>query len=306
MATSFKDLRRKIKSIQGTKKLTQAMQMVAASKMQKSIKQAEMSRHYSRLAWEIIKNIGAKTDISRHPLLQKRAEKNIALILITSNRGLCGGLNTKILRKVTNYLKEKEESKIAVDLMTMGNRGRTFITRYFKNFLTADFVMPDRLIDFSDITPLAKVILDDYISGKYDRVYVFYNQFISTLKQEPIRRQLLPIPSLIELEEHQLISFTNKKTAASQIPATLEYHYEPDASAILDIILPKIIQTQLHQVLLESSASEHSARMVAMKNATDNAGTLIDDLTLTYNGLRQTVITKEITEISAGAEAAKR
>lgn len=318
MATSLRDLRRKIKSIQGTKKLTQAMQMVAASKMQKAIQRAQMTRDYSRLAWEIIKNVGAKTEIAQHPLLQKREDKTIALILITSNRGLCGGLNAQIIRKISSYIREKKEKGIKTEIITMGNKGKNYISHYYKEMLVADFPTPDRLVEFSDITPLAKIALDDYIAGKYDRVCIFYNHFISTLRQTAIRRQLLPIPDLTEVEEYQLAkgeqtgiqtpaspASSADRSADGQKPKTnfIEYKYEPDPKSVLDILLPRIIQTQLYQILLEASASEHSARMVAMKNATDNAEDLIGDLQLTYNSLRQATITKEITEIAAGAEA---
>lgn len=307
MAANLRDLRRKIKSIQGTKKLTQAMQMVAASKMQKSIKQTEISRDYSRLAWEIIKNVGAKTDVSQHPLLQKREDKTIALLLITSNRGLCGGLNAQIIRKIVSYIKEKREKNIKTEIITIGNKGKLFIARYYKDLLVADFPAPDRLVEFSDIIPIAKLVLDDYQNGKYDRVCLFYSHFVSTLRQQPIRRQLLPIPDLTEVEEYQLgkkIDQNNLTTLQAYNPkSNLEYKFEPDVKSILDILLPSVIRLQIQQILLEANASEHSARMMAMKNATDNAEELIGDLTLTYNSLRQAAITREITEISAGAEA---
>lgn len=306
MGASLKDLRHKIKSISGTKKITQAMQMVAASKMQKSINRTQSLRQYSSLAWEIVKNISPNTDINYHPLLAKpEQEKNILLILITSNKGLCGALNAQILRKISIYIKEKETKNIKVSVITMGNKGRNFISRYFKDKLVADFPMPDRLIEFLDITPLSKVILADYVNKKYDRICLFYNQFISSLRQESIRRQILPIPDINELEEYQLKQ-SSKLEAVSHKPQEnlkLEYKFEPNINEVLDLMLPKIIQAQLFQILLESSASEHSARMVAMKNATDNAEDLINDLRLTYNSMRQAAITQELSEITAGAEA---
>lgn len=303
MAANLKDLRKKIKSIQGTKKLTQAMQMVAASKMQKSIDHAQTTRGYANMAWEIIKNIQSKTDITTHPLLKKRADKTIALILLTSNRGLCGGLNGQILRKISSYIKEKQNAGIKIEIITVGAKGKIFVSRYFKEMLVADFPAPDRLVEYTDSSAISKMVLDDYIKNKYDRVCVFYNHFVSTLRQAPIRRQILPIPDLNELEEYQIGKSETKIEAEKTKTNSTEYKFEPSATSILDTMIPKIIQTQFYQILLEAGASEHSARMIAMKNATDNAEDLIGDLQLTYNSLRQAVITREITEISAGAEA---
>jgi len=312
MAASLKDLRKKIKSIQGTKKLTQAMQMVAASKMQKSIDRAQTTRSYANMAWEIIKNIQSKTDIAAHPLLKKRVDKTIALILLTSNRGLCGGLNSQIIRKISGYIKEKQKAGIKTEIITVGGKGKLFISRYFKDMLVADFPAPDRLVEFTDSSAISKMALDNYISNKYDRVCVFYNHFVSTLHQVPIRRQILPIPDLDELEEYQIGKSEIRDSKLEMSVKTeksktnfAEYKFEPSAASILDVMIPKIIQTQFYQILLESSAAEHSARMIAMKNATDNAEDLIGDLQLTYNSLRQAVITREITEIAAGAEALK-
>jgi F-type H+-transporting ATPase subunit gamma len=306
MAASLKDLRKKIKSITSTKKITQAMQMVAASKMQKAINRAQLLRNYSYLAWEVIKNIAARTDIAKHRLLiKKEQEKNILLILITSNKGLCGSLNAQILRKISSYIKEKQASNINVNIITMGNKGRNFISRYYKDKLIADFPMPDRLVEFVDITPLTKIVFDEYGNNKYDRVCIFYNQFVSSLLQKPIRRQILPIPDLNELEEYQVTGRSEQNIAdePKKIISNSEYKFEPDTSQVLDLILPKIIQSQIFQIILEASASEHSARMVSMKNATDNAEDLIDDLQLTYNSMRQAAITQGLSEITAGAEA---
>ena len=298
MAASQRDLRRKIKSISGTKKLTQAMQMVAASKMQKAIKSAEMSRDYSRLAWEIIQNIKSGASIAEHPLLIERPTKKILTVLITSNRGLCGGLNAQVIKKFSANINSNLDNKIDIKIITMGNKGKLFVSRYFKNLLIADFPSPDRIVEFSDITALSKIILDDYQTKKIDHVSIFYNHFASTLKQEATQKQLLPIPADSSTDLETKKEVLNKKNTTN-----IEYKFEPDVKSILDTILPEILKIQMLQISLESNASEHSARMIAMKNATDNAADLIDDLTLTYNSIRQAAITKEISEISAGAEA---
>lgn len=302
MAASLRDIRRKIKSIQGTKKLTQAMQMVAASKMQKAIKGAENTRSYSALSWEIIKNISSGVDISAHPLLAKREKNKIVAILITSNRGLCGALNAQIIKKFVTFLREKEGKNYGIDIITVGLKGKNFISRYYPKMLVADFPSPEK-IQYSDITGISKMVMGDYASGKYDRVNVFYNHFVSALRQEPVRRQILPIPSLDEVEEYQLGKTDKIQTNPSDQKKTTEYKFEPDTKSILDNLLPMVIEAQIYQIFLESFASEQSARMMAMKNATDNASDLVDDLTLTYNSLRQAAITREISEISAGAEA---
>ncbi|EKD56726.1 MAG: ATP synthase F1, gamma subunit [uncultured bacterium] len=328
MGANLKDLRRKIKSITGTKKITQAMQMVAASKMQKAINSAEKSRSYSRLAWDIITNIGSGTTESHHPLLIKRKKKNIAIILVTSNRGLCGGLNAQILRKLNIFIKEKQEKGFIVKLFTIGNKGKQFVSRFYKDLLVADFPLPEGVIEYSDITALGKMIIDEYCSENFDRVFVFYNHFKTTLTQEAQSRQILPIPDMTEVEEYQ-IGKTNANSSHSELAKNLnntrsftavqddnqkpipsvnrlsstEYKFEPDIKSILNTILPKVIMTQIYQMFLEANASEQAARMIAMKNATDNAGEIIGDLTLTYNSARQAAITQELTEITAGSEA---
>lgn len=315
MGANLKDLRRKIKSITGTKKITQAMQMVAASKMQKAINSAEKSRSYSRLAWDIITNIGSGVENSYHPLLVKREKKNIAVILVTSNRGLCGGLNAQILRKLNLFIKEKQEKNFNVKLFTIGNKGKQFVSRFYKDLLIADFPLPEGVIEYSDVTALGKMIIDEYTKENFDRVFVFYNHFKTTLTQEATSKQLLPIPDLNEVEEYQLGRATSgletskleKKNTSNLVSSDLvsskEYKFEPDVKSILNTILPKVIMTQIYQMFLEANASEQAARMIAMKNATDNAGDIIDDLTLTYNSARQAAITQELTEITAGSEA---
>ena len=184
MAVSLRDLRRKIKSIGGTRKLTQAMQMVASSKMQKAVKAAEKSRDYSKIAGDIIQNIKKRTDITQHFLLQEQPLKNVVIIVVTSNRGLCGGLNTQILRKVTKYTSELQSKNINFNFITIGNKGKLFISRYYKQFLLADFPLPEGVPQHSDISALGKMIIEDYKQKKVDHVKIFYNHFVTTLKQE--------------------------------------------------------------------------------------------------------------------------
>jgi len=306
MAASLRDLRRKIKSISGTKKLTQAMQMVSASKMQKATKLAQASVSYTKLAWEIIKNIRTKTDVSNHPLLSNRPVKKIALILFTTNKGLCGGLNTQIFKKLTHFINERKINNSDIKLITVGNKGKNFAARFFKEMYFADFSYSDSTVNFNDITAISKLVIDGYRNKDYDAVYIIYNQFISTINQKAVIRQILPVPSLLEAEEWQKNEKIIEQTETRQtdkISIKKEYVFEPNINFILNNIIPAIINTQIYQILLDANASEHSARMIAMKNATDNASNLIDDLSLTYNSMRQAAITNEINEIATGAEA---
>ena len=247
--------------------------------------------------WEF-QNIKSGASIAEHPLLIERPTKKILTVLITSNRGLCGGLNAQVIKKFSANINSNLDNKIDIKIITMGNKGKLFVSRYFKNLLIADFPSPDRIVEFSDITALSKIILDDYQTKKIDHVSIFYNHFASTLKQEATQKQLLPIPADSSTDLETKKEVLNKKNTTN-----IEYKFEPDVKSILDTILPEILKIQMLQISLESNASEHSARMIAMKNATDNAADLIDDLTLTYNSIRQAAITKEISEISAGAEA---
>lgn len=310
---STKELRNKIKSIGSTKKITQAMQMVAVSKMQKAIDNNSKSRAYSNLAWEVVRDVAANTDVSHHPLLalatpdtSKVSVVKIALIVVTSNRGLCAGFNANVIKKTLEFIKQNKDKEIS--LITVGQKGARYLQRFYREKIVADFPLPEAVVEFKDITPIAKIAIDDFASKKYDQVVVIYNHFVSKMTQEATVRQLLPIIKSEEefpISNNQFPKNTEKANEAKKLmkQKSYEYKFEPDIKFVLDTMLPQIIKTQIFQILLESNASEHSARMIAMKNATDNASDLIDDLTLTYNSIRQAAITSEIAEISAGAES---
>jgi len=300
MATSLRDIRRQIKSITGTKKTTQAMQMVSASKMQKAQKANTRTRDYTELAWKIIKNIPARNTITNHPFLEKRPTKNIACLLVTSNRGMCGSLNSQIIKKFAQFVKENEKENISI--ITLGNKGKQFVAKTLKNNLIADFELKDSVLDFEETRNISKFMVKNFLEKKFDRVYIFFNNFQSTLVQVPTARQILPIADIEKVEEYQL-GKDIKDEIENNKKNLVEYKFEPDQKAVLDILLPQVIETQIYQLILEANASDHSARMIAMKNATDNADDLISDLTLTYNSLRQAAITREISEITSGAEA---
>ena len=311
---STRELRRKIKSIKGTQKLTQAMQMVSAAKMNRAIQRAEASRTYSGLSWSIIQELLVRVGRDKHPLLDHRATQNVAIIVISSNRGLAGGLNTQLLRKVSETIKERQGAGKTVSVFSMGKKSTQFIARYYGDTLKGDFPTPDTVGSMADITDLATITIDGFLDKKYDEVVVCFNEFKSMLSQVPTIRTLLPVK---EEDSSATVSFRGadekshsekseiSHSVRNDTSTTSDVIFEPSQERVLDVLLPRAVRTQLYQMLLDANASEHAARMLAMKNATENAGEIIDDLTLTMNGVRQAGITREISEISAGAEALK-
>jgi len=301
---STQEFRRRIKSVNNTRQITKAMEMISSLKMQKAVKTIENARSYIQNSWNTLEMLGKITDPQNHPLLQKRTEtKKIGVIVITSDRGLCGSYNTNILNKALAYAKGElkigsETDIIAnIDLVSVGKKGTNFIKKMPTGELIAEFTGFGREIEFGETTPIAKLMMDDYISGKYDRIVVIYSHFESAIKQTPVVKQILPITS----EHIDIPDLWEKPTTNNDI----EYKFEPNPDAVLKTILGQFIRIQIFGTVLEANASEHSARMMAMKNATDNAGDLIADLQLEYNTVRQGNITREIAEISGAAEAMK-
>ena len=266
--------------------------MVAAAKMRRAQNQALAMRPYAEKARDVLAHLAAQRGAGEdvHPLLASRPIKRIAVVLITSNKGLCGGYNHNIVRVVDEFL---ETAEVPVDLITMGRVGRSAMLRTGQS-IVADFEhIPDqpRLLD---IAPVAKVIMEDFLAGVFDEVYLAYTDFMNTMIQIPKSRLLLPL---------QRIGETGDSEGARRIESLIEYIYEPSPQEILNTVVPRFIELQLYDALLEAQASEHSARMVAMRAATDNANDLIGDLTLTYNQARQDAITNEMLDIAGGAEA---
>jgi len=310
------DIKRRIKSVSNTKKVTKAMEMVAASKMRKATANVLATRSYSGLAWDLVKNLASKTDSKYHPLLQKKSEvKKVGLVLVTSNRGLCGGFNSQIIQKAINYIKDQQEiNKVEVDLVSLGKTGLDFMVKK-SHYIAAEFEKLDVTTEITEIRPLAKLLIEDYIAGKYDRVAIAYSDFVSTLVQKPRVLELLPI--LSEREEKdlgQVGELMNQRNNESPpkadaplaqkkqegIVSEFEYLFEPSPDEVLSELLPRLIEMQIYQAVLESDASEHSARMVAMRNASDAAADMIDELTLIFNKARQASITSELADISGG------
>jgi F-type H+-transporting ATPase subunit gamma len=295
---SVREIRRRIRSVKNIAQVTRAMQMVAASRMRRAQEQALASRPYAAKAWEILTHLVAQTgNVEQlHPLLTRRDEiKNIAIILITADRGLAGAYNSNIIRTTLRFMSEqlKEDAK----LITLGRKGRDLMVRFQRTVIAEFSDLPARPTAF-DIAPITRIAIDGFLAQDFDEVYLAYTDFVNTLVQDPTIRLLLPIrPGRVEskvMSEH---------LSSELVPSRFEYLYEPSPAALLDTILPRFTELQIYQALLEALASEHSARMVAMRNATENANELVGDLTLTYNKARQEAITKEMLDIAGGAEA---
>ncbi|MFA6098231.1 MAG: ATP synthase F1 subunit gamma [Patescibacteria group bacterium] len=305
MPLATREIKRRISSVVSTKKITKAMELVAAAKMRKAVNAVMATRAYSASAWEIVKNLSAKTDPAQHPLLQKRAKiKNVGLILITSNRGLCGSFNREVVDTVAEYVRnhKKQQVDIEAEVFLMGQRGRDIMYKHGHE-IVAEFTKLDVATRISEVSPLAKMVIADFVSGKYDKVSVAYTDYRSAISQTPRVRKLLPI----DREDTELGYVTGElaKEAKSQVQNQIDYEYlfEPSADEVLEQMMYRLIELQIYQALLESNASEHSARMMAMRNASDSASDMIDDLTLTFNRARQQTITSELADISAGTAA---
>lgn len=299
MPLATKEIKRRLRSIGNTKKITKAMELVSAAKMRKAVNSVLQTRAYSNAAWQIIKNLSSRTDPSQHPLLLKRDQiKKIGVVLITSNRGLCGGFNREIIETLARYLKGNE---VSAQVSLVGKRGRDIMHRYSHQVI-AEFDKSDVAESVTEVTALAKLVINDYLSGKYDKVVIAYTDFESAISQEPRIRKLLPIDK--QDDELGQISDGNRGDVKDKnISQDYEYIFEPSADVVLDQMLYRLIELQIYQALLESNASEHSARMMAMRNASDASSDMIDDLTLSFNQARQQAITSEIAEISAGSAA---
>ncbi len=296
-----KEIKRRIKSVKNTKKITKAMELVAASKMKRAVSSTLASRLYAEYSWEILtsiaKNVEDKKEEQTHPLFIQREVKNILLILITSNRGLCGAYNAQVIKK-TLLLMKQENSNVKIHVITIGKKGDMAMRRTGQNVVASFFEFPDSL-SIADVTPISKLAIDEYSLGNYDKVLIAYTDFISALTQKPNIKQILPV-SKVALKE-LIESFGEKKDEVSlRSEQKIDYLFEGDFDTLISSLAEKLTRMQIYQMLLESNASEQSSRMVAMKNATEASGEMIDDLTLVFNKARQANITREISEISAG------
>lgn len=314
--TNSKEIKKRIKSISNIKKITKAMEMVAASKMRRSVESVLKTRTYSNLGWETVLNIAKSFSLEKrvHPLLEKRVDpKNELIILIVSNRGLCGGFNSAVINKAVNSAKKHG---LKTDFLVIGKKAEAVYKR-FSYEVVAEFGKNDLNPEIKEVVSVAKFAISDFLNKKYDKVMVAYTDFISPTKQVPRVKQLLPVDVDGQDDYLGVVGNSEKlKTTREFIEEKGKQHlagkkdkyqfqYEPGEEAVLDSMLPRLIEVQLFQALLESNASEHSARMTAMHQATNAANDLADELTLFYNKARQASITSEIAEISAGAASLK-
>ncbi len=279
----IRKVKRRIKGVQNIAKITRAMEMIAASKMRKAQERGLAGRPYSEKIEQVIADLAALPDIGlQHPLLQRRPVEKIAVVHITPDRGLCGGLNANLNRRLGSFILEQENP---VRVVAVGRKGRDFAVRSGSD-MTAEFIQMGDQPAFLDTIPISHIVIDDYSNRVIDMVYISYAQFISTMVQKPVMKQLLPVePAVIPRGEN------------------VDYIYEPGAEVVLGGLLPRFVEMEIYHAVLEAIASEQSARMVAMRNATDSASELIGDLTLLYNKARQEAITKELLDITGGVAA---
>ncbi len=288
-----KEIRSQIKSFENTKKITKAMEMVSVSKMRKAQERMRAARPYAEKVRSLAANLSQATPDYQHPfMVQNEGAKAVGFIVVTTDKGLCGGLNTNVLRALTNKLKEIEGQGQKVEAVAIGNKGLGFLNRVGVKIASQVTQLGDRPHLDKLIGPV-KVLFDAYAEGKLSAVYITYTRFINTMKQEPVVMQLLPLSADSMKTDHAVGTGSHN----------WDYLYEPDAATVIDELLVRYTEALVYQAVAENMASEHSARMVAMKAATENAGSVIAELKLVYNKARQAAITKELSEIVAGAAA---
>jgi F-type H+-transporting ATPase subunit gamma len=282
-----KEIKTKIKSVQNTRKITKAMEMVAASKMRRAQERTRAARPYAEKIRNVAAHLSHANPEYRHPyLITRDTVKKVGIIVVTADKGLCGGLNTNVLRMALAKMREWEAQGESFEVCCIGNKGLGFMQRLGANVVSHVVGLGDKP-HMERLIGALKIMLDGYIEDRFDRLEIFYTKFVNTMKQEPVMEQLLPL--------------SGERLGAPE--GSWDYIYEPDAKSVLDQTLTRYIEALIYQSVTENMASEQSARMVAMKAASDNAGSVIDELTLIYNKSRQAAITKELSEIVAGAAA---
>ncbi len=319
MAGNSKEIQRRIKSIGNTRKITRAMEMVSAAKMKKEIDKVLKVREYAHASWGVLTNLSKAFGNLQHGLLEVREVRKVLIVLITSNRGLCGAYNAQVIKKISEQVKNPKLLKInriknekivssvkdedlVFDYITVGKKGFTYLANRDKNII-ANFDDLNYAPSVENVRALARIVIDDYIEGKYDKVLVAYTDFKNTAIQEPKLRQILPI-SKIDLEKQ--IEEMNQDDDVKDLKdeeEIIEYKIEPKPIEVLQQLLPRLVEVQLFHAVLESNASKESARMLAMKNASDAASDMMAELQYSYNQIRQTGITQEIAEITSGRAA---
>ncbi|AVP99906.1 F0F1 ATP synthase subunit gamma [Ahniella affigens] len=282
-----KEIRTKIKSVQNTRKVTRALEMVSASKIRRAQDKMKMSRPYARLMRQVIGHIAKANADYVHPFMQDRPNiKRVGYVIVSTDRGLCGGLNSNLFRRILGEIRQHQQNGVEVDVVTIGQKASVFFRRLKVNLVGSVTHMGEKP-EVAKLIGVIKVLLDSFTEGKLDRVFLVYNDFINTMTQKARTDQLLPLPASETLDDKH----------------DWDYLYEPDAKTVLDQVMVRYVESLVYQAVLENLASEHAARMVAMKAASDNATKLISTLQLVYNKARQAAITQEISEIVGGAAA---
>lgn len=294
-----KEIKQRIKSVKNTKKITKAMELVAASKMKRAISKAVSSRLYANYSWELLTSLSERLDETTSPFFKEIAgsKQKTLFVLITSNGGLCGAYNSQIIKKTISALKQLDVNEI--DIISIGKKGDHAMRRTGGSVIASFLDLPDNS-NLSDILPLSKIILDEFKKGIYKKVYIAYTDFVSALNQKPNVKQILPITKQDIKELMDTIGENKENIIIEKDKKQVPYIFEGDMNVIIESLAEKLVRMQIYHMILESSASEQSSRMMAMKNASEAAGEMIDDLTLVFNKARQASITQEISEISAG------
>ncbi|OGV42139.1 MAG: F0F1 ATP synthase subunit gamma [Legionellales bacterium RIFCSPHIGHO2_12_FULL_42_9] len=283
-----KEIRTKIASIKNTQKITRAMEMVAASKMRKTQERMRASKPYANKIYDVVRHIARANSEYRHPFMKARPIKRVGIIMVTTDRGLCGGLNANLLREASRVMRDWQQEGKEIALGVIGRKGQAFIKRVGGAVLASVDHLGDKP-GISDLIGLVKVMLDAFYQGEIDALHIVYNEFVNTMSQTSVMKQLLPLP----------IAEEDSKALGHH----WDYIYEPDSKELLDTLLERYIELQIYQAVVENIACEQAAKMIAMKSATDNAGDLIKQFQLAYNKARQAAITQELAEIVSGASA---
>lgn len=300
MAVSTRIIRRRIKSITNTKKITKAMGLVSGAKMRRAVQAVLGTRPYATLAWDVVTELRGRVDRAAHPLLRESGKREKLLIIaMFSDRGLCGGYNAQLVRRLRTFVHLHATGTAKIDVVAIGRRGIDAFRRAGMSVVAA-FTNISNNPTWAEVRPISKIALETFTKGAYDEILLVYTDFRSVVSQISRVRTLLPLRPEAVTDELGAIGVTTKPTPPW---AFYEYMFEPNADEVLSAMLPRLVETQVYQAVLESAASEHSARMFAMQNATRAAHEMIDDLTFTFNQARQAVITREIAEISAGKAA---
>ncbi len=285
-----KEIRTQIGSIKNTQKITSAMEMVAASKMRKAQDRMTASQPYAKQIRKVVGHIAKANPEYRHEYMIEREVKRVGYIVVSSDRGLAGGLNVNLFKSVVKDARQWRDKGVEVNFVAIGSKAGAFFRNYGGNLMAAKSGLGEAP-EAKDLIGSVKVMLDAFDAGELDRLYVVYNEFVNTMTQKPTVRQLVPLPAAQDDDDEETR------------PTSWDYLYEPDAKTLLDKLLVRYVESQVYQAVVENAACEQAARMIAMKNATDNAGDLIDELQLVYNKARQAAITQEISEIVSGAAA---